>query len=172
MRIPKSHPRYASLMIRERLVKAHRDGITVLEGLIAHGRAEAWDYLLGEESSAPALVAERRGHDLRVGVALGVQAELGRHDHLAPPLGGAPRVDHVDDRTEAGRLGLAFNTMLERISEAFRAKDASEARLRRFAAEVIPQVRAEVRTDLWGPRDERRAAGFTAVDPDAREVAA
>lgn len=36
--------------------------------------------------------------------------------------------------------------------------------LRRFAAEVIPQVRAEVRTDLWGPRDERRAAGFTAVD--------
>jgi alkanesulfonate monooxygenase SsuD/methylene tetrahydromethanopterin reductase-like flavin-dependent oxidoreductase (luciferase family) len=36
--------------------------------------------------------------------------------------------------------------------------------LRRFAAEVIPQVRAEVRTDLWGPLDERRAAGFTAAD--------
>jgi alkanesulfonate monooxygenase SsuD/methylene tetrahydromethanopterin reductase-like flavin-dependent oxidoreductase (luciferase family) len=46
--------------------------------------------------------------------------------------------------------------------------------LRRFAQEVVPQVRAEVRTDLWGPRDERRAAGFTAVDPLARvgEVAA
>ena len=31
----------------------------VLEGLIAHGRGEAFDYLLGEETSAPALVAER-----------------------------------------------------------------------------------------------------------------
>lgn len=59
VRIPKSHPRYASLATRERLVKAHRDGIVVLEGLIAHGRAEAWDYLLGEESTAPALVAEK-----------------------------------------------------------------------------------------------------------------
>jgi hypothetical protein len=34
--------------------------------------------------------------------------------------------------------------------------------LRRFAAEVIPLVRAEVTTDLWGPRDARRAVGFTA----------
>lgn len=38
---------------------AHRQGIAVLEGLIAHGRGEAFDYLLGEETSAPALVAER-----------------------------------------------------------------------------------------------------------------
>ena len=59
MRIPKSHPRYASLLTREKLVAAHRQGIVVLEGLIAHGRAEAWDYLLGEETSAPALVAEK-----------------------------------------------------------------------------------------------------------------
>lgn len=59
MPIPRSHPRYASLKTRERLVAAHLQGIVVLEGLIAHGRAEAWDYLLGEESSAPALVAER-----------------------------------------------------------------------------------------------------------------
>ena len=58
-RIPKSHPRYRSLVTREALVAAHRRGVVVLEGLIAHGRGEAWDYLLGEESSAPALVAER-----------------------------------------------------------------------------------------------------------------
>ena len=59
MKIPKSHPRYESLVRRERLVKAWKDGIAVPEGLIAHGRGEAWDYLLGEMSSAPALVAER-----------------------------------------------------------------------------------------------------------------
>jgi len=58
-RVPKSHPRHKSLVTRETLVAAHRRGIAVLEGLIAHGRGEAWDYLLGEETSAPALVAER-----------------------------------------------------------------------------------------------------------------
>ena len=36
------------------------------------------------------------------------------------------------------------------------------ARLRRFAEEVVPLVRAEVETDLWGPADARRAKGFTA----------
>jgi len=59
VRIPRSHPRYKSLTTRERLVAANRQGIVVLEGLIAHGRGEAWDYLLGEETSAPALVAEK-----------------------------------------------------------------------------------------------------------------
>src|SRR3989449_7479847 len=59
MKIPKSHPRYESLVRRERLVKAWKDGIAVPDGLIAHGRGEAWDYLLVEMTGAPALVAER-----------------------------------------------------------------------------------------------------------------
>ena len=59
MPIPRSHPRYRSLVTRETLVAAQRQGIAVLDGLIAHGRGEAFDYLLGEETSAPALVAER-----------------------------------------------------------------------------------------------------------------
>src|SRR2546427_7865337 len=59
MTIPRSHPRYESLVRRERLVRAWREGVVVPEGLIAHGRGEAWDYLFGEGTSAPALVAER-----------------------------------------------------------------------------------------------------------------
>ena len=59
MKIPKSHPRYASLIRREKLVQGWRDGIVVPEGLIAQGRGEAFDYLLGEETPAPALVAEK-----------------------------------------------------------------------------------------------------------------
>src|SRR6266571_7143110 len=59
MKIPRSHPRYTSLMTREKLVKAWKAGTVVPEGLIAHGRGEAWDYLFGEETSAPALVAEK-----------------------------------------------------------------------------------------------------------------
>src|SRR5437762_9812654 len=60
MKIPKSHPRYASLMRRETLVRAWKAGIVVPEGLIAHGRGEAFDYLFGERTIAPALVADGR----------------------------------------------------------------------------------------------------------------
>ncbi len=59
MTIPKSHPRYASLVRREILVRAWKEGIAAPEGLIAHGRGEAFDYLFGEETTAPALVAEK-----------------------------------------------------------------------------------------------------------------
>ncbi len=53
-RFPRSHPRYRSLVIRARLADALRTGLVVPEGLIAHGRAEAFDYLLGERTSASA----------------------------------------------------------------------------------------------------------------------
>jgi len=52
--IPKSHPRYHSLIIRKKLVDAFRQGIVVPEGLIAHGRGEALDYILGEKTLEPA----------------------------------------------------------------------------------------------------------------------
>src|SRR4030067_891526 len=58
MKIPRSHPRHRSLVTREKLVKAWRAGIVVPEGLIAHGRGEAFDYLVGGETSARALAAE------------------------------------------------------------------------------------------------------------------
>jgi two-component system OmpR family sensor kinase len=51
------------------------------------------------------------------------------------------RVDHIDRRTEAGRLGLALNGMLGQIESAFRAREASELRLRRFAADASHELR-------------------------------
>lgn len=59
MKIPRSHPRHDSLVRREQLVRGWEEGLVVPEGLIAQGRGEAWDYLLGEATSAPALVAEK-----------------------------------------------------------------------------------------------------------------
>ena len=59
MRIPRSHPRYRSLATRDRLARAVEAGLAVREGLIAHGRGEAFDYLLGERSTAFALRAEK-----------------------------------------------------------------------------------------------------------------
>jgi len=48
--IPKTHPRAASLYIREKLVQGFRDGLVVEEGLLAHGRGEMFDYLVGEKT--------------------------------------------------------------------------------------------------------------------------
>lgn len=57
--IPKSHPRYASLLARERVAEGVRKGLTSTQGLIAQGRGEAFDYLLGEKTNHSAAAAER-----------------------------------------------------------------------------------------------------------------
>ena len=58
-KIPQTHPRASSLIIREKLVNGFRNGIVVPQGLIAHGRGEAFDYLLGEKTTKYAYEAEK-----------------------------------------------------------------------------------------------------------------
>jgi 4-phosphopantoate--beta-alanine ligase len=55
--VPSSHPRYESLRLREAIVAGVQRGVTSQHGLIAHGRGEAYDYLLGERTHAFALTA-------------------------------------------------------------------------------------------------------------------
>jgi len=57
--IPKSHPRAKSLFIREKLVKGFNNGLVAKEGLLAQGRGEAFDYLLGEKTGKTAKNAIR-----------------------------------------------------------------------------------------------------------------
>lgn len=57
--IPPNHPRIDSLRIREKLVMNYRLGIVVPQGLIAHGRGEAFDYLIGETTITPAFFATK-----------------------------------------------------------------------------------------------------------------
>lgn len=52
--IPEDHPRALSLRIREKLIAGYNQGIVAVPGLIAQGRGEAFDYLLGEKTSQPA----------------------------------------------------------------------------------------------------------------------
>ena len=54
------------------------------------------------------------------------------------------RVPGDDAKTEVGHLALAFNTMLGRIQDAFAARDATEARLRRFVADASHELRTPV----------------------------
>jgi len=46
-------------LLRERVVEGVREGYVAMQGLIAHGRGECFDYLIGEETIPPALNAER-----------------------------------------------------------------------------------------------------------------
>ncbi len=83
------------------------------------------------------------------------------------------RVAREDERTEVGRLGLALNAMLTQIESAFRAREASERKLRRFVADASHELRtplAAVRaySELFSrgaaerPADlERSMAGIT-----------
>ena len=71
------------------------------------------------------------------------------------------RVERADDRTEVGRLGLALNAMLTQIETAFKAREASERKLRRFVADASHELRtplAAVRAyaELFGRGADRR----------------
>ena len=57
--IPKTHPRAESLLVRERLVAGFKGGLVAAEGLMAHGRGEAFDYLVGERTTEAAGRATR-----------------------------------------------------------------------------------------------------------------
>ncbi len=57
--IPEDHPRYQSLLTRHRIEAGVEKGITSRQGLIAEGRGEAFDYLLGERTIESADEAAR-----------------------------------------------------------------------------------------------------------------
>lgn len=59
--IPDSHPRKASLEIRERVIEGMLKAVVAPAGLIAHGRGEAFDYLLGEKTPDVAQFQEKVG---------------------------------------------------------------------------------------------------------------
>ena len=59
--VPESHPRYVSLRLRDTIVAGVESGVTSIHGLMAHGRGEAFDYLIGEKTQPFAMDAIRAG---------------------------------------------------------------------------------------------------------------
>jgi len=101
------HPRYLSLMTRHRIVRGVEKGITTQEGLIAQGRGEAFDYLIGEETlisaraaeyaaSAMILLAKRRIISVNGNAAALVPAEIVQLSKIT----GAPLEVNLFYRTE------------------------------------------------------------------------
>lgn len=61
MSVSRNHPRFRSLVARAKLVEGWRRGLVADAGLLAHGRGEAFDYLLGEATTPEARRAARAG---------------------------------------------------------------------------------------------------------------
>ncbi len=53
--IPHDHPRAESLRTRQKIIDGMHSNIVVEAGLIAHGRGEAFDYLIGEKTNENAI---------------------------------------------------------------------------------------------------------------------
>ena len=137
MKIPKSHPRYQSLARREKLVQGWRDGIVVPEGLIAQGRGEAFDYLLGERTVAPALVAEKAAAAFLLTAKRPVISVNGNTAALAS--------------REVVRLARAIPARIE--VNLFHRTETRVAR-------IVKRLRAAGARDVLGPRPDARIPGL------------
>jgi 4-phosphopantoate---beta-alanine ligase len=67
--VPDDHPRATSLRLRAAIAKHAATGLVAETGPIAHGRGEAFDYILGEATPAPVL------DDIMAAAALLLQAK-------------------------------------------------------------------------------------------------
>lgn len=52
--VPKSHPRYSSLKYRHKIIEGMKNLVVAEAGLIAHGRGECFDYIIGEKTTKTA----------------------------------------------------------------------------------------------------------------------
>ena len=124
--IPESHPRYESLLTRHRIEAGVEAGITSRQGLIAQGRGEAFDYLLGERTLPSADAAERAA-----------AAHLLLADHPVLSVNGnvaALVPGEVVDLAEATGADIEVNLFnrtderMERIAEHLRDHGADEVK--------------------------------------------
>ena len=151
--IPEDHPRYQSLLTRHRIEAGVEKGITSQQGLIAEGRGEAFDYLLGERTIESAAAAERAA-----------AAQLLLADHPVVSVNGnvaalvASEVVALAEGVDADIEINLFNRTNERM-------DAIAAHLREHGAKEIKGLAADDRIPgLSHERAKVDADGIGAAD--------
>lgn len=86
---------------------------------------------------------------------------LSRIEHTAEAIAAGDldrRVEYADAHTEVGRLGTAFNVMLERLSTTMRRLEESESRMRLFVADASHELRTPL-TSIRGYAELYRMGG-------------
>ena len=124
--VPESHPRYESLLTRHRIEAGVDMGITSRQGLIAQGRGEAYDYLLGEETIDSADRAERAGAAYLLSADHAVISVNGNAAALVPG-----ELVELSEATGADLEVNLFNRTeerIERIADHLREHGASEVK--------------------------------------------
>jgi len=151
--LPEDHPRYQSLLTRHRIEEGVEKGITSKQGLIAEGRGEAFDYLLGERTTESADAAER---------AAAAQLLLANHPVLS--VNGnvaalvAPEIVDLADAVDADIEVNLFNRTPERM-------EAIAAHLREHGARDVKGLTADGRIpNLSHERAKVDADGIGSAD--------
>ena len=129
--IPEGHPRRRSLEMRQRLVAAVEAGVAHPSGLIAHGRGEAFDYLLGERTVPEAEAASKAAVEVLLAASHPVVSVNGNAAALA-----ASALASLQGALNGKRIGRA-PLLLE--ANVFHAGDA---RVRRIV-EVLEEAGGE-----------------------------
>jgi len=135
--IPEDHPRYQSLMTREKITEAVDTSICSPIGLIAHGRGEAFDYLIGEETIDPAMLATRVSVAMLLLAKRPVLSINGNTAALVPD--------------EIVSLGEALNSRLE-VNLFYR----TEERVRR----IIERLKQSGAEEVFGENPDARIPGI------------
>ena len=151
--LPEDHPRYQSLLTRHRIEEGVEKGITSKQGLIAEGRGEAFDYLLGERTIESAETAERAA-----------AAQLLLADHPVLSVNGnvaalvAPEIVELADAVDADIEVNLFNRTPERM-------EAIAAHLRAHGADEVKGLTADGRIpNLSHERAKVDADGIGSAD--------
>ncbi len=139
--IPPDHPRYISLLYRERLVEKYKEGIVVIQGLIAHGRGEAFDYILGERTIPPAERAEKAAAALLLSAKRPVISVNGNAAALVP--------------RELVELSKALNAPLE-VNLFYRSEERAKKIAELLKAHGAERVLWRPDYELEGLSSERR----------------
>ena len=137
------------------------EGGTLIFGARLSDMDATFNRMLAVEGVATVLVLAALGAMALWVLRLGVRPLA----HMAETAGAiaagdlSQRVEHADERTEAGQLGTALNAMLEQIEVAFDERAATEERLRRFVADASHELRTPL-TSIRGYAELWRAGGL------------
>lgn len=144
MFIDPSHPRATSLAIRERLVWGMSHGLTHPAGLLAHGRGEAFDYLLGEKTHPFAELAIEKAATLLL---------LAKHPTLSIN-GNAAALSAKEFITLAGLLNCKIEVNVFHYSK--KRIEVIEGYLMKKAPDVVARSKEKGKVTLAGIRSNRK----------------